>query len=176
MPSTHQASDDGERLRCPNLIEAIGEDPARWLDRPIVGHPNRETVVRTLIDGMDSLERVRAWKACELRLANPQEDDNPRNPLDEPRGAIIQRLDQREEWLQLHGERADRVPLGPREPCDCCGGEPELTAADLRERDRREVERLAEAHKSGGVDTSETTSTTDVATLGQYATDGGADQ
>ena len=113
MPSTTQAGDRDERLRCPRTRERIGEDPARWLDRELITDADRREIVLTLIDSMDSIERVRAWRACELRLANPQDDDTPRNPLEEPRPRIMQRLDQREEWLELHGERPDR--LEPRE-------------------------------------------------------------
>jgi len=176
MPSTTQAGDRDERLRCPRTRERIGEDPARWLDRELITDADRREIVLTLIDSMDSIERVRAWRACELRLANPQEDDTPRNPLDEPRGRIMQRLDQREAWLELHGERSERLPEGPRRPCDCCGADGGVSAADLRERDEGAAGRLVEGYSPDGVDVDETSTQTAEATLGAFATDGGEDQ
>ncbi|MFC6974321.1 hypothetical protein ACFQL1_06090 [Halomicroarcula sp. GCM10025709] len=122
---------------------------------------------------MDSIERVRAWRACEFRLANPQSTDTPRNPLEEPRAKIIQRLDKREEWLELHGERPERLPLGPRRPCECCDGESGVTAADLRARAEDDAWRLVEGYSPDGVDTDETSAQTEEAMLGAFATDGG---
>ncbi|WP_284007849.1 hypothetical protein [Haloarcula pelagica] len=173
MPSEQQAGDRDERLRCPTTRERIGEDPARWLDRELITDADRRRIVLTLIDGMDSIERVRAWKACERRLANPQADDNPRNPLEEPRAKIIHRLEQREAWLELHGERPERLPEGPRRPCDCCGADGGVSAADLRERDAGAAGRLAEGYSPDGVDVDETSTQTEAATIGQFATDGG---
>ncbi|MFC6975692.1 hypothetical protein ACFQL1_15115 [Halomicroarcula sp. GCM10025709] len=112
MPSEQQAGDRDERLRCPTTRERIGEDPARWLDRELITDADRRRIVLTLIDGMDSIERVRAWKACERRLANPQADDNPRNPLEEPRAKIIHRLEQREAWQSCTANGPSDFPRG----------------------------------------------------------------
>ena len=173
MPSTHQSSDRRERLHCPKAREEIGEDPARWLDWDFLQDSTRKDLVWSLIDGIDSLERVRIWKAVERKLASDRYDSSV--DIDEPRGPIMQRLDQREEWLRLHGERPDRLPYGPRRPCDCCDDEGGVTPADLRERDEETAERLVAAHESGTVDTDETSPATEAATLGEYATDGGED-
>lgn len=175
MPATGQAGDRRERMRCPKLAARIGEDPARWLDADMLSNSSRKDLVFSLIDGIDSIERLEAWRAVEKRLANDRYADEARNPLSEPRAAIMQRLDQRAEWLALHGARTERLPLGPRRPCDCCGDESGVSAADLRDRDETAAERLVEGYSPDGVDTSETTVETETATLGQYATDGGED-
>src|SRR6056297_2781314 len=103
MPSTQQAGDRSDRLRCPALVETIGEDPARWLDQPIPWNSDRLDLVHSLIDGIDTLARLNAWRAVEYRLANGDQNDGAAHPLDEPRERIVRRLDQREEWLELHG-------------------------------------------------------------------------
>ncbi|GGN92194.1 hypothetical protein [Haloarcula pellucida] len=175
MPSTTQSGDRRERMRCPNLAERIGEDPARWLDADLLRNAGRKQLVFSLINGIDSLERVAAWHAVEMRLANDRYADEARNPLDEPRAAILQRLDQREEWLRLNGERPDRLPFGPRASCECCDADGFVTAADLRERDAEERARLSDGYSPDGVDTNKTTPETETATLGAYATDGGQD-
>ena len=162
MPSTHQSSDLRERLRCPTIQRDIGEDPARWLDREF-----QTEALLSLIDGIDSLQRIRAWRAVERRLAARDDRD--------PRPKVIQRLDQREEWLKLHGERPDRLPNGPRRPCDCCEDDGGFSPADLRERDDEAAQRLVAAHEAGGVDTSETSPETEASTIGAFATDGGED-
>ncbi|WP_135304130.1 hypothetical protein [Haloarcula amylovorans] len=168
MPSTSQAGDRRERLHCEGIRKRISEDPARWLDWDLLSHEFRRKMVLTLIDGMDSVERVRAWRAAERRLAARYDR--------EPRAKVMQRLDQREEWLDLHGERPDRLPHGPRRPCDCCGDEDGPTAAELRERDEEERANVSAGYTPDSVDTSETSPETEAATLGQYATDGGERQ
>lgn len=96
-----------ERARFPRLKDEIGEDPAKWLDRQLVRPPEPGTTppkafVWSLIDGIDSIERCRAWKAVERSLAT--RDDR------EPRQAILERLDEREQELREIGERDDRLP------------------------------------------------------------------
>ncbi|WP_254271084.1 hypothetical protein [Haloarcula marina] len=176
MPSATQAGDRRERMRCPKLLEQVGEDPARWLDADLMGNAGRKQLVFSLINGIDSLERITVWRAVEKRLANERYADEARNPLDQPRAAIMQRLDQREETLRLQGERPDRLPFGPRESCECCQADGFVTAADLRERDAKERARLTEGWSPDSVDTNETTPETETATLGKYATDGGEER
>jgi len=101
MPSQNQGGGGRQRRRFDSLKDDIGEDPARWLDWDLLNHPDRRQVVRSLIKGIDQVKRVRAWQAVERRLAD--QDDR------EPRAKILQWLDQREEWLELHGERSDRL-------------------------------------------------------------------
>lgn len=167
MPSQNQPADTSDRLRA--YQPRIDEDPARWLDWDLLADQDRAEMVRTLIDGIDSLERIRAWRAVERLLANDDHNDDARNQLDEPRGPIMQRLDQREEWLRLHGERPDRLPFGPRESCDCCPADGFTTAAELRE--RREGE--TPTYSPSSVDTSASSPTTEPTALDAFATDGG---
>jgi len=101
MPSQNQGGGERQRRRFDHVKEDIGEDPARWLDWDLIRHEDRRELLWSLIDAIDSIERVRACRAVERRLA--AKDDR------EPRAKIIQRLDQREEWLELHGERPDRL-------------------------------------------------------------------
>ena len=176
MPSQNQPADTSDRMRCPKLVEEIGEDPARWLDWDLLADSQRASIVRTLIDGIDSIQRVRAWKAVEYRLANDDKNDGARNPLDEPRAAIMQRLDQREEWLELNGERPDRLPYGPHESCDCCDADGFVTAAELRERIEAEWSRRSDGYQTTGADTSETSPTSEAIGLDAFATDGGEQQ
>lgn len=173
MPSENQPADTSERMRCPNLVETIGEDPARWLDQDLLADSQRAEMVRTLIDGIDTLQRLRAWKAVEKKLANDDHNDDARNPLDEPRAAIMQRLDQREQWLELNGERSDRVPEDIDKSCDCCDADGFLTAADLRERQEQDWARRSEGYSTSGADTSETSPETEATALDGFATDGG---
>lgn len=196
MPSEHQSADTSQRLRCPALEESIGEDPARWLDRDLMTRTTRRQepdtsdsltamrlvvdksvsspweTVRSVIDGIDSLERIRAWRAVERKLANDEHNDGARNPLEEPRGAVMNRLDQREQWLKIHGERPDRLPFGPRESCDCCEADGFMTAAEIRERKAEEWSRRSDGYTATGADTSETASQTEEVGLEAFA-DGG---
>ena len=165
MPPQNQSAHTRERMRCPKLQERVGEDPARWLDWDFLQDAGRKQLVLSLINGIDSLKRLRAWQAVERRLA--ARDDR------EPRAAIMQRLDQREEWLELNGERPDRLPFGPRESCECCDGDGFVTAAELRERDRRDAARRTSGYTPDGVDTTEASPETEAVGLGAFATDGG---
>lgn len=101
MPAEGQGGGGRERLEFDRIQNDTGEDPARWLDWQFIRHQERRNIALSLIDSIDTIERIRAWKAVERALA--QEHDR------EPRSKIMQRLDQREEWLQLHGERPDRL-------------------------------------------------------------------
>ncbi|WP_254272249.1 hypothetical protein [Haloarcula marina] len=83
--------------------------PGPWLDADLLTSAGRKQFVISVINDIDSLERVSPWRAVEKRLANDRYADEARNPLDQSRTAIIQRLDKREQWLRLNGERPDRV-------------------------------------------------------------------
>jgi len=175
MPSENQSGSRADRFEAANTRDRIGEDPARWLDQDLMSHSDRRDMVATLIESMDSIERVRAWRVVERGLAAADADES-RVDIDKPRGRIMQWLDQREEWLSQHGERPARLPAGPRRPCDCCDGEPDTTPAELRERDQQQAARLVASHNNDGVDTSETSPSTEPSQLGAFATDGGDPQ
>ncbi|WP_135830655.1 hypothetical protein [Halorussus halobius] len=85
------------------LTEDIGENPARFLDHDLVETGPEDTdhslarMVRDRISGIDRLEVIGAWRAAERRLASEQDR--------EPRQAVLNLLDDREAFLQEHGER-----------------------------------------------------------------------
>jgi hypothetical protein len=81
----------------PELKAELGEDPERFLDRP-VSIDDQWPMAR--INGIDSLAVVRAWKAIERKLGR---DDGG------PREQIMQLLEDREQYLEEHGDRADRT-------------------------------------------------------------------
>ena len=170
MPSQNQPADTSERMHC--YQENIAEDPARWLDWDMLADSSRKDLVFSVIDGIDSYERLEAWRAVEKRLANDDYADQARNPLEETRDAIMRRLDQREEWLDLHGERSDRMPEDIDKSCDCCDADGFVTAADLRERREAEWARRSEGYSPDGVDTTETSPKTEQGGLEAFA-DGG---
>jgi len=102
------------------MVENIGEDPARWLDRNLEHHgvpqlkerefsawdePNYRLVpeedvskplsmVKGRIDGIDSIAVARAWQAVERRLRSTPEGG---------RDVIIDHLDERIEQLEEEG-------------------------------------------------------------------------
>jgi hypothetical protein len=112
------------------MIDHIGEDPARWLDRDLVGgdpgggmDPRAWLAVR--VDGIDELAVVRAWQAVERRLA--KRDGR------EPRQAVLDLLDDREAALREQGERWDRPETDPGSVPSRDARVDERSAADYRE-------------------------------------------
>lgn len=98
---------DRDRERFPEVAARIGEDPARYLDRPLL-EPDREGsdpsfVIVVRIRGIDYLDVIGSWIGVERALE--------RGPRDE----VLGWLHQRAESLEAHGERGDR-PVGPRRP------------------------------------------------------------
>ena len=98
MPSQNQGGSRRDRRR---FDDDLADDAARWLDWDLMSDSDQRSMVETLIKSIDQTERLRAWVAVERRLAAL--DDR------EPRAKIMQWLDQREEWLHLHGDRDDRL-------------------------------------------------------------------
>lgn len=82
-----------ERRQFPDLREDIGEDPAYYLDAPII---RRGRMMRARIRGIDFFDVLSAWKAVERRLDRG------------PRDRVIGWLNEREAYLEEHGERPDR--------------------------------------------------------------------
>lgn len=161
MPSQHQAADRRERRQ---FDDRHVDEAARWLDREVIGRADRETIVRTLIQSIDRVARVRGWRAAERRLARL--DDR------QPRTGIVRALDQREDELADRGERPDRLMVGPREPCDCCDGD-ETTAAEVREQRAAEREKRLGGYSPSSVSADQSSGDeSEAATLAAFA-DGG---
>jgi hypothetical protein len=82
----------------PNIEENIGENPAQFLDRPLIGSgPGVSSpflVAKARIDGIDRLEFVNAWIAVER---------NPRTRG--PRDKVLSLLKERKRYLEENGER-----------------------------------------------------------------------
>lgn len=102
VPSEHQgAVTDDRRERFPSLRDDLGEDPARFLDRPLFGS-NPQTsgegvFIRARIRGIDEIAVLRAWRAIERRLERG------------PREKVLGLLDERESELDEIGERPERL-------------------------------------------------------------------
>jgi len=92
-----------DRARYPQLKDDVGEDPARFLDHDLVS-TEWSAIVESRINGIDRLPVLRAWLAIERRLDRG------------PRDYVIDLLDERERFLQEHGDRprdlrdADELP------------------------------------------------------------------
>jgi hypothetical protein len=91
---------DSDRERFPELKADIGEDPARFLDRPFFSNGAGSSpllLARARIRGIDSLATLRAWIAVERNLDRG------------PRDRIIDLLEERQATLEEIGERPDRL-------------------------------------------------------------------
>jgi|GEM_PF-5337179 len=131
MPSTNQAG--GRDLpELPGIEEDIGHNPARFLDWDLVGHADRKGLLKSRIRGIDKIAVCRAYWAAEH---HPDV-----GPTDGPREGVLRLLDQREEFLEEHGERPERLMFGPRRP-------PEYYATETDD-DRDEKPRTAAAKLS----------------------------
>jgi len=88
----------------PKIEEHIGENPARFLDRPLFGGGKDVSspflIAKARIDGIDRLEVVNAWIAVE------------RNPKTRgPRDKVLSLLEDRKRFLKEHGERPDEFDI-----------------------------------------------------------------
>lgn len=101
MPSEHSPGESSDRERFPGLKDDIGEDPARFLDRPLFNGAEGMTspgwFIAQRIGGIDKIAVCRAWKAVERRLERG------------PRDRVIKLLEEREQRLEEIGERPDRL-------------------------------------------------------------------
>ena len=122
----------------PALREQHGEDPARYLDRDLTERdgtrvtygtdyrgrttanirPDEDTSphgerVRQRIEGIRSVELLRAWRAVERRLG--------RGPDDGPRQKVLNWIDDREEELAESNPRA----VGPIRSTESCATWPD---------------------------------------------------
>jgi hypothetical protein len=98
VPSTHQSGQSGsDRKEFPDIESEIGEDPARFLDKPLAPDPHGDTTPMALakarIRGIRKASVAARWLEVEHRLERG------------PRESIVERLEQRARQLQEHGER-----------------------------------------------------------------------
>lgn len=105
MPTENSPGFRGDRATFPTLREEIGEDPARFLDVPLLASAGASTpfgLARARIRGIDRIATAKAWIAVERALARGDEG---------PRDRVIQLLEDRIDVLEEHGERptADEI-------------------------------------------------------------------
>ena len=180
MPSTNQGGQQRDRRRFDRLADDVGEDPARWLDWSLVDDADRRRMALDRIASIDKYAVLAAFRAVERALADQDDRD--------PRTRIMKAIDEREQTLDRIGERPDRIPAGPRRPCDCCQDDDGLTPEDLRERDRDELDRRFGSYSTSSASTEASTTETKETSLGAFAagqddssddavaTDGGRDE
>jgi hypothetical protein len=99
-----------DREEFPVLRDRLGEDPARFLDRPLVEPSHQGTsspflLAKARIQGIDDREVIRAYRAVERRIDRG------------PREEVLALLDEREAVLEEIGDRDDR-DLGERDPAE----------------------------------------------------------
>ncbi|WP_246308035.1 hypothetical protein [Halorarum salinum] len=90
----------------PSLREEIGEDPARFLDVPLLGSTGASTpfgLARARIRGIDEIGTAKAWLAVERALGRGDDDG--------PRERVVDLLEARIDDLEEHGERPSNEQL-----------------------------------------------------------------
>ncbi len=99
VPTEHSPASRHDRSRpydVENVREAIGEDPGRFLDRPLFDGDQHTsspgTFVRARIRGITRLDVVRAWIAVERQLDRG------------PRQRVIEMLEDREATIEAREE------------------------------------------------------------------------
>ncbi|QLG63182.1 hypothetical protein [Halorarum salinum] len=143
----------------PGLREEIGEDPARFLDVPLLGFRNASTpfgLARARIRGIDEIATANAWLAVERALGRGDDDG--------PREQVVDLLEARIDDLEGEGERpsdeelraiaeavrADHSEWDEREPVDLAPwaervGIPTWDRADPEPDDEPATEEVVEA-------------------------------
>jgi hypothetical protein len=85
------------------IVDAIGEDPARFLDHDLTSRKDARRLAVARIKGIERLQAVNCWKQCERALDR------------ETRGQVMVLLDRRRDYLLEHGESDDWPRAGPDE-------------------------------------------------------------
>lgn len=100
MPSTQQSGQSApDREEFPEIDGQMGEDPARFLDKPLApdyytdGDTTPMALAKARIRGIRKASVACRWLEVENRLDRG------------PRESIVERLEQRARELQKHGER-----------------------------------------------------------------------
>jgi hypothetical protein len=111
MPSEYSPADSGRGVQAfPRIVERIGENPARFLDRDLTtstpeGHAKPSLMLEARIDGIDFVDVAIAYLAVETQLDREEC----------PRSGVIDRLEARKEWLQDHGDRPRGSRVAPED-------------------------------------------------------------
>lgn len=139
------------------LKDDLGEDPGRFLDRDLLSRPiayhrvddehggtrmetrpdtdcsTAATLVSARIRGIDRLDRLSAWRAVERKLDRG------------PRPKVMALLQEREQVLQEHGERPDRLDEQDRRDL-----EPTESVVEWPERDEGERSAMFSSERAFG--------------------------
>lgn len=105
MPSESQPADTGEGVQAfPKIVERIGENPARFLDRDVMGttpegQSKPSLMLEARIQGIDYLEVIGCYLAVETQLDREEC----------PRSGVMNLLEERKAWLEDHGDRDERA-------------------------------------------------------------------
>ena len=83
------------------IVAAIDEDPARFLDHDLTSRKDARRLAVARINGIDRLQVVNCWKQCERALNR------------DTRGQVMVLLDRRRDYLLEHGERGDQPQRDP---------------------------------------------------------------
>jgi len=105
MPSEYSPADQSSRATYPEHKDRHGEDPARWLDRPLPEIPDQDEVVMAYdrIASIDSIGVVNAWRQVERDLGRGGDDG--------AREHVMRRLDECLQELIQFGERPSDAEL-----------------------------------------------------------------
>lgn len=158
MPSRNQGR-NRERRQFPDLKDAIGYDPARYLDVPLLetgieGTPKIRVAI-SMIQGISRLGVANAWIAAERRLERAGDPDDPDKPDPGPREQIMALLEAKVDYLVEHGDRPRELPTedGPRRyrkhnrdrpPAECVLIRREVLGDELEVVDRVPIEEVRE--------------------------------
>jgi hypothetical protein len=105
VPSSKQSATGISRERFPEVAAEIGEDPARWLDKPVTNDNDAGGMARIRIQSIDKLSVAEGWIEVEHELSRG------------PRQEVIKWLRERILELEKIGERPDRLePVNRTKP------------------------------------------------------------
>jgi len=133
MPSEYSPADSGDGIQqFPHIVERIGENPARFLDRDVLGStPSGESkpslMLEARIRGIDYQLVVDAYIYVELNLDREEC----------PRSGVLSMLKRRKEWLREHGDR----PRGETTPHEAIPSTESVVVWDTEDGEQRTVAR-----------------------------------
>lgn len=128
--SGNRFAESVNRAQYPGLRDDIGEDPARFLDHDLHQDENMKRLALARIKGIDTIEKIEAWRAVERNLDR------------ETRDQIINELDQRRAILEEIGERPDRLEFGPFQSAEDRESESDQETSDEPRTAHEKLQRL----------------------------------
>lgn len=139
MPAPGQHRSYNRRETFPEIAERIGEDPAVFLDRPLLDDEDAKQKLFARIRGIDRHETILAFIEVETALERG------------PRKSVIARLNERKQTLDEIGERPDRLTFGPRQSFDEWDNGNAADGGELTAKEKLDKRRRNRAEQEGGV-------------------------